>query len=303
MGNHGHQLPSGTLKLRLLLGLNVLFFLIELGGGFLSKSLALLSDAGHMLSDIAALTLAFAAAAQAARPADRKRSFGYRRLEVLSALANGILLCGVAIAVALEAIERIGDPPEVRGPLMLAVAAAGLAVNVVGLLLLRRDSHHSLGIRGAFLHMLGDALGSIGAVSAALLIVGTGWTLADPLVSILIAALIVVSGIHLIRESMHILLEGVPRHIRLPDLELALRQVEGVTDIHDLHVWRIGSGFDTLTVHLVVSDVEAWRARRDTVRELLRQKFGITHSTVQVEACGEQADLGCADRACERTDG
>jgi cobalt-zinc-cadmium efflux system protein len=296
-------MPQAKRRLRLVLGLNIAFFLVEAAGGFLSNSLALLSDAGHMLSDVAALALAFAAISQMTRPADRKRSFGYRRLEVLSALANGILLCGVAIAVAVEALERLNQPPEVRGGIMISVAAGGLLVNLIGLWLLHDDSHHSLGVRGAFLHMVGDTLGSIGAVTAALVILLTGWVMADSVVSLMIAGLIVVSGVHLIRESMHILLEGVPRHIRLLDLELALRAVEGVTDIHDLHVWRIGSGFDTLTVHLVVNDLDTWRARRDSVRNLLRDRFGITHSTVQVEACGEQNTLGCPSDPCERADG
>ncbi len=295
------QQPS-ALRLRWVLFLSAGFLLVELLGGIAANSLALLSDAGHMLSDVTALALALIAVTQMRRPPDVRRSFGYRRLEVVAALANGTLLCAVAVVVGLQAYRRIQNPPEVRGGLLLIVAVLGLFVNLVGLMLLREDSRRNMGVRGASLHIAGDTLGSLGAIVAGIVITATGWTKADALVSFLIALLILVSGAGLVRESLHILMEGVPRHIQLPEVERSLRGLEGVSDIHDLHVWRIGSDFDTLTVHVVLERVEDWRIRRNSVRTMLRARFGIEHCTIQVEELGEEPDTGCRGPICERND-
>ncbi|MDM7916922.1 MAG: cation diffusion facilitator family transporter [Candidatus Eisenbacteria bacterium] len=298
---HGNdELPTSRLRTVLLLTGGFLF--VEFAGGLLSNSLALLSDAGHMLSDVAALGLALAAMSQLQRPPDPKRSFGYQRLEIVVALANGLLLLAAAAVIAYEAYRRIERPPHVEGPMMLAVAIAGLAVNVIALLLLRDPSRGSLGVRGAFLHVLGDAMGSVGAIVAGVVIARTGWTRIDAIVSFLIAALILVSSIHLLRESIHILLEGVPRHIRLPEVERALCEVEGVTGIHDLHVWRIGSHFDTLTVHLVVENLKDWSSRREAARRLLNDQFGIEHCTIEVEGPGEHRGIDCSGKVQVRDD-
>ncbi len=287
-------------RLRWVLFLTSGFLLVEFVGGILSNSLALLSDAGHMLSDVAALTLALVAMKQMHRPPDANRSYGYRRLEVVSALANGTLLCVVAAIVGVEGYKRMLTPPEIMGGLMLVVASIGLVINLIGITLLHADSASSLGIRGAFLHILGDTLGSVGAIVAAIIIGATGWTKIDALVSMGIALLIVFSGIHLIRESMHILLEGVPRHIQLPDVEDSLRRLGGVEEVHDLHVWRIGSDFDTLTVHLVVPDEQNWGEVRGQVRKMLFERYRIDHCTIEVESRGEHEESGSLGTICER---
>lgn len=281
--------------------LTCLFLAIEVAGGLYSNSLALLSDAGHMLSDVAALSLALAAMTHMHRPPDVRRSFGYRRLEIVSALANGALLCLVAVAIGAEAYRRFQHPPEVRGALMLWIAAAGLAVNACAILLLHRAGRTSLGVRGALFHVVGDALGSGAALVAGVVITTTGWTRVDPLASAAIAILLVASGWHLIRESLHILLEGVPRHIDLPEVEVSLRRMEGVQDIHDLHVWRIGSDFDTLTVHLVIAEPGDGLARKEEARTMLRTRFGIDHCTIEIEEPEERArSHGHPGSVCER---
>jgi cobalt-zinc-cadmium efflux system protein len=289
-------------RLRWVLALTVGYLIVELIGGILSNSLALLSDAGHMFSDVSALTLALVAMHQMQRAPDSRRSFGYRRLEIVSALANGALLCGVAIVIAIEGVQRFLHPPEIRSTLMLAVALLGLCVNLVGIGLLHAGSKTSLGIRGAFLHIVGDALGSVGAVTAAIVIGATGWTKIDALISIMIALLIVLSGRHLIKESLHVLLEGVPRHINLPDLEAALTAMEGIDEIHDLHVWRIGSGFDTLSVHLVLAGDTGAGAVKESVRSMLRERYGIEHCTIETERPGEHTEETHPGTICERND-
>jgi cobalt-zinc-cadmium efflux system protein len=288
---HAHAPSIG--RLRWVLFLTGGFLLVEFVGGLLSNSLALLSDAGHMLSDVTALTLTLLAMGQMNRPPDTRRSFGYRRLETVSALANGALLLAVAIVIGLEGYHRMAEPPQVRGGLMLVVAVLGLLVNLVGIVLLHKESHASLGMRGAFLHIVGDALGSVGAITAAVIIRTTGWMTIDPLISFGIALLIIYSAGHLIRESLHILLEGVPRHIRLPDVERSLRQIKGVADLHDLHIWRIGTDFDTLTVHLVLDPVVDDHQVRESVREMVHHKFAITHCTIEVERPGEVSRENC----------
>jgi cobalt-zinc-cadmium efflux system protein len=292
-GNAPESLSAG--RLRWVLILTSGYLIVEFVGGIMANSLALLSDALHMLSDVAALTLAMVAIVQMRRPPDTRRSYGYHRLEIVSALANGIILCGVSIVIVYEAVTRLRAHQEIRSAMMLVIAALGLGINLIGIALLRRDSRGSLGIRGAFLHIVGDTLGSVGAIAAAFIIRLTGWSQADAVVSFAIAFLIVLSGTNLIRESLHILLEGVPRHIRLHDVESSLRLLEGIVDIHDLHVWRIGSNFDTLTVHLVVNDIEEWRIRRETARALLHDRFGIEHCTIEVEGPGEHVGLDCSE--------
>ncbi|MBM3286505.1 MAG: cation transporter [Candidatus Eisenbacteria bacterium] len=296
--HHADHAPIG--RLRWVLFLTVGFLLVEVMGGVLSNSLALLSDAGHMLSDVSALTLALVAAVQMRRPPDVKRSFGYKRLEVIAALGNAMLLCGVAVIVGIRAHGRLQNPPEIRSGLMLAVAAAGLAINIVGLLLLHGPSRHNMGVRGAFLHIVGDTLGSLGAIAAGLVIQTTGWTQADAIASFLIAVLILASGAHLARESLHILIEGVPRHIDLPEVERSLRCVAGVAGLHDLHVWRIASGFDTLTVHIVLGRAEGWRELKEEIRAMLRDRFGIEHCTIEMEGIDHERGRECAGPVCER---
>jgi cobalt-zinc-cadmium efflux system protein len=299
---HGPPPPS-TRQLRWVLLLTGGFLIAELIGGIISNSLALLSDAGHMLSDITALTLALVALTQMKRPPDSRRSFGYRRLEIVSALANGAILCAVAVVVEIQAYHRLSEPPEILAGLMLGIAILGLCVNLAGLALLHAESRRNMGIRGAFLHVFSDTLGSIGAIGAGLVIQLTGWTRADAIASFAIGLLILWSGIHLVRESVHILLEGVPKHIRLPEVEGSLLSIAGVVGVHDLHVWRIGSDFDTLTVHLVVNRSEEWTTRKEQARAMLHERFGIGHCTIEVEGPSEQSESACPGPSCERIDG
>jgi cobalt-zinc-cadmium efflux system protein len=287
----GHHHHGGERRLRLVLVLTVAFFFVEVVGGLLSNSLALLSDAGHMLTDVSALGLALVASRQARRPPDHKRTYGYRRLEVLAALGNGLLMALLAGGILREAWSRLGHPREVHTSLMLGVAVVGLVVNLVGLWLLHGEREGNINLRGAFLHVAGDTLGSVGTIISAILISLTGWTGIDALASILISLLILWGAGSLLRESLNYLLEGAPREIPVAQVDACLRRYPGVLAIHDLHLWRISSGMDVLTAHVVLEDPGAWREVLGGIRQELRRKFGLTHATLQLEG-GE--DWTCA---------
>lgn len=265
------------------LGLVVAYMAAEVIGGWLANSLALLADAGHMLSDALSLGLALFALKMAERPATPERTFGYHRAEILAALANGATLVAISGVIFHEAWQRFQDPPEVQGGLMMAVAAGGLVVNLVGLFLLHGGRSESLNVRGAWLHVMTDTLGSIQALVAGALIWVYDWTWVDPLASVLIGLLVLWSSWALLRDSVHVLMEATPREINLEDVEAALEEIEGVEDVHDLHVWTITSGFVSLAAHVWVSDI---RPRVDILREIksrLAERFGIDHSTLQLE--------------------
>lgn len=289
MSHHHHGLPSRTgsrRALRLTLAVTLAFFLLELVGGILANSLALLSDAAHMLSDVAALALSLFAIWFAGKPPTLKKSFGFYRVEVLAALVNGAALAGISLFILYESYQRLLSPPEVKGGLMLAVAVAGLFANLAGAFILGRSAHgeHSLNLRGAFLHVLGDALGSVGAIAAALVIQFTGWYVADPIISAAVAVFILVSSGRLVRESCDVLLEGTPSHLDLGEIERLLLAVPGVADVHDLHLWTITSGLVSMSCHVVVkphSDPELVLAE---VNNLMRERFGVEHTTVQLES-------------------
>jgi cobalt-zinc-cadmium efflux system protein len=269
-------------RLTLALLLAAVYMLAEVAGGLLSNSLALLADAGHMLTDVAALGLSLFAIWAAQRPATPQRTYGYHRMEILAALVNGATLIAMALLIFAEAYRRWSRPPDVKGGLMLAVACGGLAVNLASLWILRVGREESLNIRGAWLHTLTDTLGSVQAIAAGVLISAFGWNWADPLASVLIGLLVIVSSWGLLRESVGVLMEGVPAHLRLDDVTEAMAGVPGVRAVHDLHVWTITSGFVALSTHIVVepgcSDDVLWR-----VRGVLHDRFGIDHSTIQVE--------------------
>jgi len=283
---HSHVDPRATDRKRLLgtLVLTSSMMVAEAVGGWLSGSLSLLSDAGHMLTDTAALALALLALWFASRPADLKRTFGFFRLEILSALLNGLALIAIAGVIAVEAWQRIAHPQPITAPLMLGIAAAGLLVNLGGLALLARS--HSMNVRGAFLHVAGDALSSIGVLIAGAIIWLTDWTLIDPVLSVVIALVITVGAVSLVRDAVHVLLEAVPGHIDLSEVFGALKEVDGVREIHDLHVWTISSHMHALSAHVVVSDESAGRADEVLTRprELLLERFGLDHSTLQIES-------------------
>jgi cobalt-zinc-cadmium efflux system protein len=270
--HHDHSRSRDARALTIVLALTGAFVVAEVIGGLVSGSLALLADAGHMLSDAMSLGLALGALWLARRPPTARMSFGYRRAEILAALFNGVTLVAIAIWIFIEAAGRLADPPEVAGGLTLAIAVAGLAVNVTGAAILWRSGGRSLNVRAALLHVIADLLGSVGVIVAALLILATGWLTADPLVSILIGVLVLGSSWRVLRESLGVLLEAAPEGI---DAE--------VTEVHDLHVWTITSGFPALSAHVMVGRGEDCHARRRELSELLRRDFGIEHTTLQVE--------------------
>ncbi|HEU5169166.1 MAG TPA: cation diffusion facilitator family transporter [Gemmatimonadales bacterium] len=281
--------PSVHRSIGAVLALTATFMVVEAAGGWLSGSLALLADAGHMLADVGALALALLTAWIGRRPADDVKTYGYQRWEILAALVNGATLLGIAVWVVVEAIDRIGQPHPIRTGLFLAVALVGLAVNLVSLRLLHGGHGYSLNVRGAYLHVLSDVLGSLGAVGAAVVVGLTGWSLADPLISIGIALLIVVGALRLVRESTDILLEAVPKHVSMPEVERRIRAVPGVTAVHDLHVWTVTSGMVAMSGHAVVPDLGAHPGVLDGIRGQMAG-LGIGHVTIQLEV----AD-GCAE--------
>jgi cobalt-zinc-cadmium efflux system protein len=273
-------------RLWVVLALTGSFMVLEAVGGWVSGSLALLADAGHMLTDVGALALSLLTAWVAQRPADETKTYGYLRWEILAALVNGAALFGIAGWVVYEAVQRLQHPAPIRTGLFLAVAAAGLAVNLVSLALLHRSREGSLNARGAYLHVLGDALGSVGALTAAAIIWFTGWTAADPIVSIALSLLILVGAWRLLRESTDILLESVPRHVALADVQRRILGVPGVAAVHDLHVWTVVTGMVALSGHAVVPDL----ADHPGVLEGIRREMaalGIGHVTMQLEVCDE----------------
>lgn len=280
---HDHGRAASTRALVTTLLLLGAYTVAEVVGGLATDSLALLADAGHMLSDVLSLGLALVAIRLAQRPATPDRSFGYRRAEIIAAFVNGLTLVAVAVWVAVEALRRLGDPPDVVAGWMLVVAVGGLVVNLVALGILARSGRETLNVEAALRHVLADALGSLGAIAASVVILTTGWELADPLVSLGIAALIAASAWGILRDSGHVLLEGAPRGVHTDEVAGAIRAVPGVVDVHDLHIWTITSGFDALSAHVLVGRGEDCHARRRDVERALQEAFGITHTTLQVD--------------------
>lgn len=264
--------------------LTCLIAVVEAIGGWLTHSLALLSDAGHMWTDVSALGLALLAAWFAGRPANRKRTYGYVRLEILSALVNGVLLLAITVFILVEALERLKHPAAVHlGPMAL-VATIGLGANLLAMGFLH--SGHSLNTRSAFLHVLGDALSSVGVLLGAAVMAFTGWSWVDPVISIGISVVVVVGGWRVLREAVDVLLETVPPHVDVEGVEQALESIPRVTAVHDLHIWTVGSGMVALSAHLVVDEPSA--CENDTIlvaaKRALVERFGIDHSTLQIES-------------------
>lgn len=283
---HGHHHHSGSTRmLTYALVITASFALVEVVGGVLSGSLALLGDAGHMFTDVLALGLSLGAALMAGRRPTERHTFGFLRAEILVALVNGIALVGISLLVVHEALGRLSDPVPVDADLMLVVAVAGMVANLMGMTLLHRGSKENLNVRGAFLHMMGDLLSSFGVIAAALLIRFFGWQEADALIGLAIAAIIMVGAYRLISQSVSILLEAVPRHIELKEVEKAMTSVDGVIMVHDLHVWTLSSGVYALSGHVVVNDQQV-SACSPVLRELertLEERFHIGHVTIQIE--------------------
>lgn len=292
---HSHGATAGAAhrrRLVVVLVLTVAVVVVQVVGGLLSGSLALLADAGHMLTDAAGLTIALIATSLAARPATAVRTFGWQRAEILAALANAMLLTVVAVGVLVGAVSRWSDPPEVATGLMLTVAVVGAAANVVGLLLLREGARESVNIRGAYLEVLGDLLGSVAVIAAGVVIVLTGWTRADVVASVLIALLIAPRAWSLLREVLDVLLEATPRGVDLDAVRRQVCGVRGVVDVHDLHAWTITSGVPVLSAHVVV-DEECIRDGRsgevlDDLAACLADDWDVEHCTFQLEPVGHR---------------
>lgn len=283
--HHGHgSFRRLTWTLILVLG----YMLAEVIGGILSHSLALLADAGHMLSDAAALGVSLFALWIARRPPDPRRTYGYYRAEILAALLHGVTLVVIAIFILREAWERLLEPATVRGGLMMGIAFGGLVVNLIGLAVLHGGRHDSLNMRGAWLHVLTDTLGSVQVIVAGVLIMAFGWTWADPAASILIALLVAWSSWSLLRESVDVLMESVPKHLDSAQVGEALLGIDGVEQVHDLHIWTLASGRDSLSAHVHMEGRPSDELLRE-IHEHLRRHFGLEHVTIQLETepCSE----------------
>lgn len=301
---HGHHASGSRRRLRLVLVLTAVYMLAEALGGWWTGSLALLADAGHMLTDVAALALALVAMWFSARPATSSKTFGYYRLEILAALINGVALVLMSLLIFYEAYGRLAAPPSVKSGTMTLVAVGGLLVNLACAWLLHGDHKTDLNVRGAWLHIMGDALGSVGAIAAGIVMSLYGWYAADPFFSFLIGLLIVWSSWNLIRESTNVLLEGTPAHINIAAVEETILQTEGVQDVHDLHIWTITSGREALSAHVIYVETISQAELLKQLRSKLHDRFGVDHLTIQMETSDFEDDTFhfChAGRACFRS--
>jgi cobalt-zinc-cadmium efflux system protein len=269
--------------LKVVMMMNAGFFLVELGAGWWTNSLALLADAGHMLVDLMAVGLSLGAAWYSQQPASATKTYGYHRAEILAALLNGVVLWGLAVWIGVEAFHRFKNIPEILGGPMLVVAVCGLIVNLVSGSVLHRVSHENLNVQGAYLHVMFDVVGSLTAIAAGVAIVWKGWMWMDPLLSVATAGLMVWSAWKLIQEAVQILMEGVPSHVSVAEIQAGLLGVDGVSEVHDLHVWTLTSGFVAMSGHAVIADVARSHEILEGVRKMLSEKFHIGHMTLQLE--------------------
>jgi len=258
---------------------------VEFIGGYLTNSLALISDAGHMLSDAVALGLSLSALIFGARAATSSKTYGYKRFEILAALLNGIVLVLLAIFIFKEAIERLSEPPHVIGRGMMIISIIGLIINIIVAYILHSQgsTEENLNVRSAFLHVIGDLLGSVGAIIAAILIMAFGWYIADPIASMIVSLLVLYSGWHVLKESVNILMEAKPSGIDSGEVTLLLKSIDGVEDIHDLHIWMITSDFSVMTVHLKVTQESDRDLILEKAKRSIAKEFGIKHVTIQLE--------------------
>lgn len=292
---HGHSHTAGAQhrsRLAVVLVLTLTVLVVEAIAAWITGSLALLADAGHMLGDsfgVAMALVAISVAQVESRPGSR-RTFGYHRTEILAAALNGLILLGLSAWVSVNAIKRFGDAPAIDGGLMITAGSLGLVINVIGLLLLRSGARESLNVRGAYLEVVGDALGSVAVIGAAILITTMGWLIADPIASLLIAAMIIPRALSLLRDVAEVLLESTPRGVDLEELRAHMTGMDGVQDVHDLHVWTITSGMPVMSAHVVVEDSVTQMGQAEVVLERLRsclaEHFDVEHSTFQIEPAG-----------------
>jgi cobalt-zinc-cadmium efflux system protein len=293
--HEGHSHGGGSQNARALataLAITFTYTVAEIIGGLITGSLALLADAGHMLSDNFSLGLALFAFWLSAKPPTPERSFGFKRAEILAALINGVTLVAISLWIFYEAYHRFQDPPEILGGWMMAVAVIGLFVNVAAAWVLMRSETESLNLQGALRHVLADLAGSAGVIAAALIIMLTGWLYADPIISVLIGFLVLVSSWKLLRDSVSILLEQSPLGMDANEVGRKMVSVEGVEEVHDLHVWTITSGFPALAAHVLVGNDQDCHERRREIEKVLYREFGIEHTTLQVDHLGDHEAEG-----------
>lgn len=282
-------------SLWIVFGLTFTYFLVEVVGGLVTNSLALLADAAHMLTDVGGLGLALFAAWMSKKPATSQRTYGYYRVEILAALANAVVLFLMAFFILFEAYRRFREPPEVSSLPMMGVAAVGLVVNLIGMWILRKASGESLNMQGAYLEVVSDLLGSVGVLIAGVVMLTTGWYYADPLFSVVIGLFILPWTWGLMKQAVNVLLEATPAHINLPEVEKAMLGIEGVASVHDLHVWTITSGIDAFSGHVVLApavEPAVADAVLERVAAVLKEKFGLAHTTIQVERTDRKAGEG-----------
>ena len=289
--SHAIQRARSRRVLGVVLVLTASYAVVELVGGLATGSLALLADAAHMFGDTGTVGLALFASWLAARPATAQRSYGYQRAEILAALANGVALVAVAIWIFVEAVDRLSDPPKILGGWVLAVAAVGLAVNMIAAAILERSSGESLNVRAVHRHVLADLAGSVGVIAAALIVLTTGWWYADPLVGLAIGVLVLFSSWTILRDSVSILLESTPAGIDAEEVGGSMASMEGVVEVHDLHIWTITSGFAARSAHVLVAPGDDCHDRRRQLEAMLADEFGLRHTTLQVEHVTETQRL------------
>jgi cobalt-zinc-cadmium efflux system protein len=293
--DHARVAASHQHSLLIALVITGAIMVAEAVGGLLSNSLALLSDAGHMLMDVLALLLSFFAVRFATRPATEKQTFGFYRLEILAALINGTVLLILSLYIFYEAYQRFIEPREINGILMLSVAAIGLGANIASALVLKSGSHESLNVRGAFLHVMGDLLSSVGVIVGGAIILLSGWKRVDSIISFIIGAIILIGAYKLVMESVHILLESTPKDIDLSEVVEGVKVLEGVRDLHHIHLWTITSGIYALSAHILIEDQMTSRSSQilEEINRLLRERFNIDHTTIQFECEACEMDFVC----------
>lgn len=293
----GHKRSISSYQGNLLIALFITgaIMVAEVIGGLLSNSLALLSDAGHMFMDVLALLLSFLALRFATRPATQKQTFGFYRLEILAALINGTVLLALSLFIFYEAYQRFIEPREIRGFIMLGVAAIGLGANIISALVLKAGSHESLNVKGAFLHVIGDLLSSVGVILGGAIILLTGWKRVDSIISFVIGVIILIGAYRLVMESVHILLESTPKDIGLNEVIDGVKTIEGVRDLHHVHLWTITSGIYALSAHVLIEDQMTSRSSQilEDIDRFLRERFNIDHTTIQFECEACQTDFVC----------
>ncbi|MED3561598.1 cation diffusion facilitator family transporter [Bacillus xiapuensis] len=289
---HGHSHSHINNKKALFASFLIIagFMIVEVIGGILTNSLALLSDAGHMLSDAVSLGLSYFAIKLGERKVTQEKTYGYKRFEIIAAALNGITLIVVALFIFYEAFHRFLAPPEVQSKGMLVISVTGLVVNIIAAwILMKGDKEENLNVRSAFLHVIGDMLGSVGAIIAALLILFFGWGIADPIASVIVAILIIFSGFRVTKDSFHILMEGAPEQIDMKKVKAALAGIPMVEEVHDLHIWTITSGYPILSCHITIHDDGVHDEILAHSQKILHDQFEIEHSTIQIE----KAAIGC----------